>query len=101
MNTVTMKLSEVLDFIQQTNGKIFSIKFTKRTTGEERQMTCRTGVEGHKVAAPSKPGLDFKKHDLISVFDMQKQAYRSIPIEGIFAIKQDGEWVDVESDLTD
>lgn len=90
-----MKIAEALDFIRNTDGKIFSVKFRKRTTGEVRQMTCRTGVKSRLAENPTKPGIDFKKNDLIAVFDMQADGYRSIPIEGIFEIKMDGEWVPV------
>lgn len=89
-----MTRKEVVKFIQETDGKIFSIKFIKRSTGDERQMVARTGVKSHLKGG--KPSYDFKEKDLIPVFDMQKQAYRSIPIEGITAIKIDGDWVKVE-----
>lgn len=85
-------LREALKFIHESNGKIFSIKFIKRTTGELREMVARTGVKAHLVENPSKPGTDFKSNELIAVFDMQAQSYRSIPIEGIREIKMEGIW---------
>lgn len=87
-----MNIRDVLTFIAERNGKIFSIRFLKRTTGEQRDMACRQGVVSHLVDEPSRPGTDFKKNGLIPVFDMVKQAYRSIPIEGITHIKIDGIW---------
>lgn len=89
-----MHVQAVLEFIQQTNGRIFSIKFTKRTDGSIREMVCRTGVTSH-IKGTGAP-RDWKKLDLISVFDMQKAAYRSIPVEGIFEVKVDGEWEQVQ-----
>lgn len=93
-----MKIADVLKFIKETNGRFFSIKFEKRTTGEIREMLCRTGVTSHLVAVPSKEGLNFKKHNLIPVFDVKKEEYRSIPIEGITEIKIEGTWEKVEHD---
>ena len=81
-------IEEVVSFIHGTNGKFFGVKFIKRTTGEQRDMVCRTGVHSHLsggVAAynPTEKGL-------ICVFDVQKNGYRSIPIEGIIEVKIDG-----------
>lgn len=94
-----MKLEEAVKWIEESNGKIFSVKFFKRTDGSIRTMTCRRGVSSHLVAGPKRPGLDFKKNELIPVFDMQKQKYRSIPIEGIIAIKIKGEWYEVQENI--
>lgn len=89
-------IQQVLDFIQDTEGKIFSIRFTKRTTNETREMTCRTGVKKYLAKEPKKAGISFRAHDLIPVYDMHapdpEKGYRSIPIEGITEIKMHGEW---------
>jgi len=74
--------------INYTNGTIFSVTFTKRTTGEERKMVCRTGVrKGVKGVGMS---YDPKEKDLVVVFDMQKKGFRTIPLEGIKEIKVRG-----------
>lgn len=91
-----MKISEVEKFIKETHGKIFSIRFIKRTTAELRSMVCRTGVKSH--LAGGDPAYDPKKHNLIWVYDMAKKGYRSIPKEGITEILIDGNWVKVEQD---
>jgi len=39
-----VKAAEILT---ATEGKIFSVKFVKRTTGEVREMVARTGVKAH------------------------------------------------------
>ena len=114
MKPKTLTRRNALKFIQARAGKIFAVKFIKRTTGEEREMVCRQGVKAHLAANPSKPGIDFKANDLIPVFDMNasppvpkdkllardfkpvKGAYRSIPKEGITAIKIGGEWYEVK-----
>ena len=82
-----MKNSEIANRIMYTNGKIFSVKFEKRSGGT-RDMVCRTGVTKHLRGG--KIGYSFKKKGLISVFDMQKKEYRTIPIEGIVSSKISG-----------
>lgn len=86
---------EALEFIRDLGGKIFSVKFIKRTSGELREMVCRQGVKRDLAENPTKPGVDFKANELIPVFDMKADAYRSIPIEGIRDIKIDGNWYKV------
>lgn len=93
-----MNLKDAVQFIRESNGKIFSIKFRKRTNNEIREMVCRQGVKKDLVETPSRPPVNFKAHGLIPVYDMQKQAYRSIPIEGILEIKIEGVWVKIEKD---
>lgn len=92
-----MKIADVVELIKNSNGKIISLEFKKRTPPHDlRQMVCRTGVKKH-LKGGEKAYSD-KDKDLISVFDMKEQGYRSIPIEGILRIKQDGDWVEVTHD---
>lgn len=72
-------------------GKFFTVEFIKRTTGEIRTMNCRMGVTKH-LKGGSK-GYSAKQHKLVTVYDVQKQGYRSIALEGV--IKVNG--VEVES----
>lgn len=72
-----------------SNGKIFAVTFTKRSTGTVRKMVCRTNVRKHlrggsKAYSPA-------KHNLLSVFDMQAKAYRSVPLDAITSLKANGE----------
>lgn len=69
-------------------GKVFTVVFTKRTTGEERVMNCRKGVTKHLKGGPA--AYNPSEHHLLWVFDMQKKAYRSIAIEGISSLKMEG-----------
>ena len=59
--------------ILATNGKIFSVEFTKKD-GTIREMHCRLGVKKHlkggKRLNPNK--------DHIIVWDIQKKGYRTI-----------------------
>lgn len=62
-------------------GTIFTVSFTKRTTGEERIMNCRRGVKkGVKGVGHS---FDPKKKALLSVYDMQKAGFRFINLEDL------------------
>jgi hypothetical protein len=95
---VVMPIKEVLSFIEETHGRFFSVRFLKRTDGTERTMTCRTGVRSRLSTNPSKKGIDFAANNLLCVFDTQADGYRTIPVEGITAIKIDGEWLPVVHD---
>lgn len=86
---ITMKQAEAV--LRNSNGKIMNVLFVKRTTGELREMVCRTGVKKHLKGGP--PAYDFKEKNLVSVYDMQAEVgkgYRSIPLENIRSITIDG-----------
>lgn len=94
-----MLVKSVLEFIEGTNGRIFSIKFIKRSDGSWREMVCRTGVTSRiKEGEKTRPAPNWKANSLVPVFDMQADGYRSIPMEGIREIKIDGEFVPVTHD---
>lgn len=69
-------------------GKFTRVDFIKRTNGAHRRMLCRTGVKKNLSGGP--PPYDMGHHNLISVWDVQKGAYRTIPVEGILEIKARG-----------
>ena len=93
-----MLRADAVKFIRETEGRIFSVEFIKRTTKELRRMVARTGVKSHLRGGEA--AYSFSEKALISVFDMQANGYRSIPIEGIVRIKIDGEWEDVTDAVT-
>ncbi|MFT5548200.1 MAG: hypothetical protein ACI9CO_000114 [Candidatus Azotimanducaceae bacterium] len=84
---------ESFNFSNMTNlvsgGKIFSVTFIKRTTGELREMRCRMGVKKH-LKGGSK-AYDAKAKNLLSVFDMEAKSYRSIPVEAIQKLSVGGQ----------
>lgn len=84
---------EAVRFIRQTDGKFFSVRFTKRTTGEPRHMTARLGVKKH--LAGGEPAYNFDNKGLIPVYDIHAPGYRSIPIEGITAVMIRGRWHEI------
>jgi hypothetical protein len=92
--TKTITIAECLNLIHATEGRIFSVVFVKRTTGELREMTCRTGV--HSYRKGGELAYDPQAKGLITIFDMApNKGYRSIPVEGIQRIKVKGEWLEV------
>lgn len=97
MNNMLEKLIEV-----SKGGKIFSVDFVKRTTGERRHMTCRTGV--HKGLSGGELPYSREEKQLFGVFDMTvyneqlksndaeyaaKLSYRNIPLESITHINSE------------
>lgn len=63
-----------------SNGVLCAVAFVKRSTGELRQMNCRCTStmqrQGDRRFNPLERGL-------VTVFDEEKQEFRSVPIEGI------------------
>lgn len=81
-----MKLAELREHVG--DGKFFSVRFVKRTTGEERLMNAR-------VRPPVKggPGLayDPASHDLLTVWDVHARGWRQIPADNILELRVHGE----------
>ena len=63
------------------DGRIFGVSFIKRSTGELRHMRARVGVKSHLRGG--KKGYDAEVKNLLTVFDVDANGYRSIPLEGI------------------
>ena len=74
-----LNLVNLKNMIRSTNGKIFRVNFIKKD-GTARKMVCRIKVKknvngnGHRIGLASA---------VIRVFDMQKLAYRSIPLDRV------------------
>lgn len=67
-----------------SDGKIFSCRFTKRSDGSERRMVARTGV---KMGLTGKgAAYDAESKGLLTVYDMQKRGYRTIPSENVIEV---------------
>jgi hypothetical protein len=92
-NPTYLTREQAVAIIEATNGKLFSVEFTKRTTGETRRMTARLGVRSH-LRGGSK-GYDAKAKNLITCFDMHANGYRNIAVEGLTRLLVDGTWRDV------
>jgi hypothetical protein len=70
------------------DGTIFSVTFRKRTDGTIREMVCRTGVKAHLKGGEKK--FDDREKKLLTVYDVQKNGYRSIPLDAIIRVKIHG-----------
>ena len=94
-----MKISRLTarDLVKGSEGKIFTVTFTKKD-GTERVLNGRMGVYKSKNAPLNGVGMNYNPDDygLATVFDMQKQAYRTINLETVTGLKVDGEEYEVE-----
>lgn len=82
-------VAHLRSLVYGTHGRFFSIAFVKRTTGETRHMLCRVGVT-KGVTGAGKPYED-KDYNLVTVYDVQKKAFRSVDLETIVDIKVNGQ----------
>lgn len=79
---------EIAQLIRQTDGRVFTVKFVKRTNHEVRTMNARLGVKKY-LAGGEKKFSDAEK-GLITVFDMQVGGYRSFPVDNVIGATIDG-----------
>jgi alkyl hydroperoxide reductase subunit AhpF len=80
-NNMKISRSRATDLIHNSKGKVFGVKFVKRTTGETRNMSARLGVQKYVTGE----GLKFSpsRKNLVTVFDMNKKGYRMVNLEGL------------------
>lgn len=69
-------------------NQFFTVTFVKRSTGKTRVMNCRKGVRSKWVGGALKFNPAEKK--LVSVYDMQKGAFRFISLDEIRRIAMQG-----------
>jgi hypothetical protein len=70
------------------NGRIFTVEVIKRTNGEHRVMVCRRGVR--KGITGRGMSYDPISKALLTVWDVQKGAYRMVNLERLVALKMGG-----------
>jgi hypothetical protein len=85
-----MTIQELMELTN--NGNIFSVQFVKKD-GTIRDMVCRRGVKKHLKGGELK--FDAKGRGLLSVFDMQKEAYRFINTKTLIKAKINGVEYDI------
>jgi hypothetical protein len=90
-----IKMAEAAEMIRNTNGAIFGVDFVKRTTGEVRKMTARLGVKKHLKGGVA--AYDAAAKDLIFVYDITAEGYRTIALDAIKAVRFGGEQYEVEA----
>lgn len=86
--TETVTCEQAADLILTSAGKWLSVTFIKRTTGELRRMNCRIGVHSRLRGGEWANGMAGRPRDhyLLVVHDVQKDEYRSIPVENIISL---------------
>jgi hypothetical protein len=72
------------EFRQVVGGKIFSAKFVKKN-GEIRSIRARLGVT--KALVGGSLTYNPSEHNNLIVFDLDKQAYRTIKFDNLLEIK--------------
>ena len=70
-------------FIEQTNGKIFSIDYTKKD-GTKRKIVARIGVKKGLVGSGRKVAL---KDNQVTIWDVQNNGYRTIDCDMVGSFK--------------
>lgn len=85
METITAK--QALEMIKESKGKIFSVTFVKKD-GTVRDMVCRREVLCHLKGGTL--GYNPEDFNLIGVFDMKVQDYRSINLSTLQKLKMNG-----------
>lgn len=81
-------MAEAADLLTATEGRIFTVTFTKRTTGEIRVMNARTGVTKHLKGGEA--AYSFSAKRLLSVYDLANKGYRAVPLDGIISLREGG-----------
>lgn len=84
-------------------GKIFTAIFTKRSDGSLRSLNGMTGVR--KYTSGGELPYSPKEKELIPVYDLKKgpgkQGYRTIPLEGLKALKINGKKYKIDQTLNE
>lgn len=75
-------MNNFIDRILNSNGKIFTVEFTKKD-GSLRVMNCRIGVTKYLKGGSSTLNPD----KYITVYDMQSKGYRAINKESILNVR--------------
>lgn len=90
--TLTVPHAKAVAFLreQAEKGRIFNVRFLKRTTGEVREMLCRAGVKKHLKGGDA--AYNFSDKGLMPVYDLLNEGYRSIPLDSLTHVMMQGEW---------
>ena len=82
---------EARDIIKGSGGKFVSVKFIKKD-GSVRDLNGRIGVYKSQHAPLKNVGLKYNPNNygLVSIFDVQKKAYRMVNINTLSQLKVNG-----------
>ena len=93
-----MKIStaDALRLILDSDGRLFSVTFVKRSDGSLRSMVARRGVS--KGVTGAGMSYDPADHKLVTVYEFTngEGQFRSIPIDGVTSLTIDGQAYEVE-----
>jgi len=85
-----LAISKAVPFIKSTNGRFFSVQFTKKD-GTTRKMTARTGVSKFVKGTGNYSHTRDTRRNTLTVWDAAKRDYRAVPLDRVQWIKIDGE----------
>tara|TARA_B100000686_G_scaffold111813_1_gene119244 strand:- start:657 stop:2336 length:1680 start_codon:yes stop_codon:yes gene_type:complete len=91
-STKTMKEKDAINALTTAQGKFMTVNFLKKD-GTSRRMRCRTGVKRYVKGVGSPLGTAanrLQKYKLITVYDLDKAGYRSIPVDRVVSVKAGG-----------
>jgi hypothetical protein len=80
-------LEHATKLIKSTNGAIFGVSFVK-ANGETRDMAARLGVR--KGLTGKGQAYDPSEYDLLTVYDMQRLAYRMVRLTTLVSVTVKG-----------
>ncbi len=84
-----MELSRLKSLV--SDGKIFGVRFVKRTDGTVRRMACRTGVVPPPSPHAGERHWNPDDHGLLQVWDCHKRGSRMIPADSILEVSVRGQ----------
>lgn len=96
---ISLKRSDAVAKINETNGKIFSALVIKRTDGSQRWFRARLARNTNVGKVGGKLNYDAKSKGLIPVYvmpgddnrkDDAKENYRMIAVDGLVTLTVDG-----------
>lgn len=69
------KINRVRSFVESTNGKFFTVEFTK-ANGEHRVMNCRTGVKSKLKGGEATYNGKGEDKGNVGVYEMKTGSYK-------------------------
>lgn len=82
-------VTRAAEVLKSSGGHIFSVTFRKRTNGEIRKMVARFGVAKNLKGTGQR--FSTAEKGLLTVFDMEKHAYRMINLPDLISARINGQ----------
>jgi hypothetical protein len=71
------------------DGRTFKVTFVKRTTNEVREMVCQLKQFAISYMFGGSLAYNPKNYDLLGVWDVQKQGFRSVDCRTVISIESE------------